>query len=63
MEIFIDVIEESLKVTLFVLVMMIAVDIINVKTKGKLESILQTGRKWKQYIVASLLGAAHWKMN
>lgn len=58
MEIFINVIKESLKVTLFVLVMMIAVDIINVKTKGKLESILQSGRKWKQYFVASLLGAA-----
>ncbi|MDZ7626717.1 MAG: putative manganese transporter [Ignavibacteriaceae bacterium] len=58
MEIFINVIKESLKVTLFVLVMMVAIDIINVKTKGKLESILQTGRKWKQYIIASLLGAA-----
>jgi hypothetical protein len=39
-------------------VMMIAVDFINVKTKGKLESILKKGRRWKQYIVASLLGAA-----
>ncbi|MDZ7623697.1 MAG: putative manganese transporter [Ignavibacteriaceae bacterium] len=58
MEIFINVIKESVKVTLFVLVMMVAIDIINVKTKGKLESILQTGRKWKQYIIASLLGAA-----
>jgi hypothetical protein len=57
-EIFIDVIIESLKVTLFVLVMMIVVDVINVKTKGKLESILQTGRKWKQYFVSSLLGVA-----
>jgi hypothetical protein len=58
MEIFFNVIEESIKVTLFVLVMMVAVDFINVKTKGKLESILQTGRKWKQYVVASLLGTA-----
>jgi len=54
----IKVIEEALKVTLFVLVMMIAVDFINVKTKGKLESILQTGNKWKQYIVSSMLGSA-----
>jgi hypothetical protein len=52
------VITESVKVTLFVLVMMISVDFINVKTKGKLDSILQSGRKWEQYFVASLLGAA-----
>jgi hypothetical protein len=58
MEILLSVFEESLKVTLFVLLMMIAVDLINVKTKGKLDSILQTGRKWKQYFIASLLGAA-----
>lgn len=38
--------------------MMIAVDFINVKTKGKLESILKSSRKWKQYFIASLLGAA-----
>jgi len=58
MEIFINVLKESIKVTLFVMLMMIAVDFINVKTKGKLESILQTGRKWKQYFISSLLGAA-----
>lgn len=58
MEIIITVLKESLKVTLFVLVMMIAVDLINVRTKGKLESILQNGRRWKQYFIASLLGAA-----
>ena len=57
-DVIVTVLKESLKVTLFVLVMMVAIDIINVKTKGKLESILQTGRKWKQYIIASLLGAA-----
>ncbi len=57
-EIIFTVLKESIKVTLFVLVMMIAVDFINVKTKGKLESILQTGNKWKQYIIASLLGTA-----
>ena len=58
METFIKVLQESFKITLFVLMMMIAVDFINVKTKGKLESILKSGRKWKQYIVASLLGTA-----
>jgi hypothetical protein len=58
METFIEVLQESLKVTLFVLMMMIAVDFLNVKTKGKLELILRSGRKWKQYFVASLLGSA-----
>ena len=58
METFIKVLQESFKITLFVLMMMIAVDFMNVKTKGKLESILKSGRKWKQYIVASLLGTA-----
>jgi len=53
-----SVLIDSVKVTLFVLVMMVAVDFINVKTKGKLVSILQTGNRWKQYIVASLLGSA-----
>jgi hypothetical protein len=58
MEIFISVIAESVKVTLFVLVMMIVVDFINVRTKGKLESLLQQGKKWKQYFIASMLGAS-----
>ena len=58
MEIFLKVLQESLKVTLFVLLMMIAVDFINVKTRGKLEIILRSGRRWKQYFVSSLLGVA-----
>jgi hypothetical protein len=58
LESLVSVLSESMKVTLFVLVMMIAVDFINVKTKGKLESILQSGNKWKQYIVSSMLGTA-----
>ncbi len=58
LEILVSVLKESMKVTLFALVMMIAVDFINVKTKGKLESILQTGNKWKQYIVSLMLGSA-----
>ncbi len=58
MEILINVLRESLKVTFFVLLMMLVVDFINVKTKGKLETILKNGRKWKQYIFSSLLGTA-----
>jgi len=57
MEILIKVIFETVKITFLVLAMMIAIDIINVKTKGKLESILQTGNKWKQYLISSLLGS------
>ena len=58
MDIFINVLEESLKVTFFVLLMMLVVDFINVRTKGKLESILKNGKHWKQYIISSLLGTA-----
>lgn len=58
MELFLSVFKESLKVTFFVLIMMALVDIINVKTRGKLIEMLQTGNRWKQYIIASLLGAA-----
>lgn len=58
MEILVNVLKESIKVSLLVLIMMIAVDFINVKTKGKLELLLKNGRKWKQYIIASLLGTA-----
>jgi len=58
MDILIEVLTESIKITLFVMAMMIAVDFINVKSKGKLEAVLQTGNKWKQYIISSLLGTA-----
>ncbi len=40
MEILVNVLKESIKVSLLVLIMMIAVDFINVKTKGKLELLL-----------------------
>ncbi|MBK9097214.1 MAG: arsenic efflux protein [bacterium] len=58
MDILVLILQESIKITFFVLLMMVAVDFINVKTKGKLESILQTGNRWRQYIVSSLLGSA-----
>ena len=54
--ILIQVITESLKVTLFVLLMMIAVDLLNVVTKQKLESFFKNARKYRQYISASLIG-------
>jgi hypothetical protein len=52
-----NILIESLKVSLFVLVMMIAVDLLNVKEKGKLDVLLKGSGKWKQYIIASGLGA------
>ncbi len=53
-----NVIEETVQVTLLVLIMMIVVDLINVWTRGKIAAILKHGRQWRQYVVASLLGAA-----
>lgn len=47
---------EALKVTAFVFVMMAAVDLLNIWTQGKLSSILSSGGKWKQYVIAALLG-------
>lgn len=58
MEIILNLLYQSLKVTAFVLIMMVTVDIINVRTRGRLESILRGGRKWKQYFISSMLGTA-----
>jgi len=52
------VILQSLQVTLLVFVMMTVVDVVNVWTRGKLSAILRQGRQWRQYVVASLIGAA-----
>jgi hypothetical protein len=37
--------------------MMILVDVINVWTRGQLAAVLKRGKQWRQYVVASLLGA------
>ncbi len=52
-----DVLLESIQISAFVLIMMIAVDLINVWTRGKLASILRIQSRWKQYIVTSFVGA------
>jgi len=57
METVLDVLKESIKITLFVLVMMIVIDFINMKSKGKLHSILKDGIKLRQYLVAGGLAA------
>jgi hypothetical protein len=51
-----DTLVESIKITLFVLVMMIAVDLINVWSKGKFALLLDSAGKWKQYFVSSAVG-------
>lgn len=53
----IDVLAESVKITSFVMLMMIIIDFINVKTKNRLSHILINGGRWRQYITASVLAA------
>lgn len=52
------VVQQTLQVTLLVFFMMTLVDVINVWTRGKLASILKHGRQWRQYVIASFIGAA-----
>jgi hypothetical protein len=56
--ILITVLTETAKVTLLVLVMMVIVDLVNVWTRGRIAAVLKRGRQWRQYVVASLIGAA-----
>lgn len=50
----VDIIKESLFITLFVIVMMLLVEYINVITQGKLTNLKQT--KLQQYFIAAVLG-------
>ena len=52
----IEVLKHALIITLFVFVMMVLVDYINVMTRGQLSLTVRGGR-WRQYFVASFLGA------
>ncbi len=51
-----DALIRSVMISIFVFVMMLMVDCINVLSKGKMESLIRGGR-WRQYTVASFLGA------
>lgn len=51
-----EVTAHSIVVTLFVFVMMLITDYINVLSKGKLSTIIRGGR-WRQYTVSSFLGS------
>jgi len=46
----------TVRITLLVFVMMVLVDYVDVRTQGRLRSLIQ-GRRWRQYTVTSLLGA------
>lgn len=50
------VINHSIMITLFVFVMMLIIDYVNVLTKGKMEKAVKGG-KGRQYTIASFLGA------
>jgi len=52
----IEVLKHALIITLFVFVMMVLIDYINVMTRGQLSLTVRGGR-WRQYFVASFLGA------
>jgi hypothetical protein len=48
--------EHALTITGFVFVMMLLIEYVNVQTSGRWQHALQRGR-WRQYLLASLLGA------
>jgi len=50
------IISNSVMITVFVFVMMLLVDYINVLTKGKMAKLVKGGRR-RQYVVASFLGS------
>jgi len=52
----IEVLKHALIITFFVFVMMMLIDYINVMTRGRLSLTVRGGR-WRQYFVASFLGA------
>lgn len=53
---FIAILKHSLMITVFVFVMMLIVDYLNVITKGKM-SVGLKGNRWQQYTIASFLGS------
>lgn len=50
------VISHSLMITLFVFVMMLIIDYLNVLSRGRMEKAVKGG-KWRQYTLASFLGS------
>jgi hypothetical protein len=56
MSAFTDVISHACMITVFVFVMMMIVDYVNVLTRGRMETLVKGGQ-WRQYAIASSLGA------
>jgi hypothetical protein len=52
----VHVISHSLMITLFVFMMMVIIDYVNVLTSGRMEEAVKGG-KWRQYTLASFLGS------
>ncbi len=53
----IHVVTETIKITLLVFVMMVAVDLLNIWTRGRIKLFLQSGSRFTQYLTASSIGA------
>ena len=57
MHIITEVFEHSIMITVFVFVMMMLVDYLNVFTKNKIQKIIASKSRFKQYFTASFLGS------
>jgi Putative, 10TM heavy-metal exporter len=55
--ILLNVVEETLQITLLITLMMITVDAINIWSRGKIASLLKGKKKSRQYVVSSFIGA------
>jgi len=55
-ELIIQVLTDTIQVSFLVLIMMVAVDLLNVWTRGAIASLLKGARPWRQYVVASAVG-------
>ncbi len=52
-----EVLVETLQITLLITVMMIAVDAVNIWSRGKIASLLKGKKESRQYVVTSFIGA------
>ena len=56
MEILIHTLKHSLLISVFVFIMMVLIDYLNVLTRGKITTYIKGGQ-WRQYLISSFLGA------
>ncbi len=55
-DIIINVLEETLQITLFIMIMMITVDAVNIWSRGKIAGLLRGKSRSRQYVIASFIG-------